>query len=189
MGAPRNTNIQGQILDATSRLLEERSFADISLSGIAQEAGISKGTLYYYYKSKADILFDIADRYFKNMADNLVAWIENPEKDTSYKRLIRYVFRNGIYDESGKIRLFLITAALSGDDVVHGKLLQTYDRFKTMLMEDIAERKPDGDAQHQAWMLLTMMDGLLIQSQLNNTSLDVDAFIEKMVDTMDGAFG
>ena len=188
MGAPLNTDIQSQILDATSKLLEERSFADISLSGIAQAAGISKGTLYYYYKSKADILFDIADRYFKNMADRLIEWIENPEKDTSYKRLLRYVFQSGIYDESGKIRLFLISAALSGDEIVRDKLLHTYDNFKAMLMKDIAERKPDGDAKHQAWMLLTMMDGLLIQSQLHNTSLDVDEFIEKMIDTMDNAF-
>ena len=185
MGAPLGTDIQSQILDATSKLLEERAFTDISLSDIAQAAGISKGTLYYYYKSKANILFDIADRYFNSMAERLIEWIENPEKDTSYKRLLRYVFRSGIYDESGKMRLFLISAALSGDDFVREKLLHTYDRFKAMLVEDIAERKPDGDAQHQVWMLLTMMDGLLIQSQLHNPTLDIDAFIEKMIDTMD----
>ena len=185
MGAPRGTGIQRQILGATSKLLEERSFADISLSDIAKAASISKGTLYYYYKSKADILFDIADRYFDSMANRLVEWIENPEKDTSYKRLLRYVFRSGIYDESGKMRLFLISAALSGDEVVREKMLHTYDRFKAMLMDNIAERKPNGDAQQQVWMLLTMMDGLLIQSQLHNPTLDIDAFIEKMIDTMD----
>ena len=63
MAAPRKDNVKELILDAAEKLLESRKLSDISLSEIAQTAGISKGTLYYHYKSKNEILFDITDKY------------------------------------------------------------------------------------------------------------------------------
>ena len=58
MAAPRNDNVKEKILDAATGLLDTQTFADISLAEIAAAAGVSKGTLYYYYKNKTDILFD-----------------------------------------------------------------------------------------------------------------------------------
>lgn len=52
MAAPRNDNVKEKILDAATGLLDTQTFADISLAEIAAEAGVSKGTLYYYYKIK-----------------------------------------------------------------------------------------------------------------------------------------
>ena len=61
MAAPRKDNVKELILNATEELLEHKKLSDISLAEIAREAGISKGTLYYHYKNKNDILFDITD--------------------------------------------------------------------------------------------------------------------------------
>ena len=63
MAAPRNDNVKEKILDAATGLLDTQTFADISLAEIAAAAGVSKGTLYYYYKNKTDILFDLTNRY------------------------------------------------------------------------------------------------------------------------------
>ena len=63
--------------------MEERSFFDISLADIARAARISKGTLYYYYNSRDAILFDLTDRYLQKLSDDLLAWVDNEEKDTS----------------------------------------------------------------------------------------------------------
>ena len=63
MAAPRNDNVKEKILDAATGLLNTQTFADISLAEIAAAAGVSKGTLYYHYKNKTDILFGITNRY------------------------------------------------------------------------------------------------------------------------------
>lgn len=34
------------------------------------------------------------------------------------------------------------------------------------------------DGEYLAWLTLTVMDGMLVQSQLKNPALDTDAFIE-----------
>ena len=40
------------ILDALQNLLEEKTIQTISVSEIAQKAGIGKGSIYYYFPSK-----------------------------------------------------------------------------------------------------------------------------------------
>lgn len=185
MAAPRNADIRRKILKTTTRLLQKNSFAEISLANIAKEAGISKGTLYYYYNNKEDILFDITDRYLDQLARRLRQWVTDESKDTSYKRFLRYVLQNGVYDKSGNLRLFLVTAAISGNNELRARLARKYNEFCDMIAKLVAERRPELDARHISWMLLSMMDGLLIQSQLKNEALDVDAFIETMVTMMD----
>ena len=83
MAAPRKDNVKELILDTTEKLLETRKLSNISLSEIAHTAGISKGTLYYNYKSKNEILFDITDNYLDEQWNDLVRWTEDASKDTS----------------------------------------------------------------------------------------------------------
>ena len=93
MAAPRKENIKEIILDATYRLLETNALADISLADIAKEAGISKGTLYYHYKTKGEIFFDITDRYLTEQWDDFISWTENKEKDTDGQSITRQAGR------------------------------------------------------------------------------------------------
>lgn len=96
MAAPLGTQIRECILESAAALMEERSFFDISLADIARAARISKGTLYYYYNSRDAILFDLTDRYLQKLSDDLLAWVDNEEKDTSLPRLLRYTFSRGV---------------------------------------------------------------------------------------------
>lgn len=54
-----------RILEAARRLLVKRGFQDIVLDDVAHEAGVAKGTLFLYYKSKEDLfaaaLADLVD--------------------------------------------------------------------------------------------------------------------------------
>lgn len=52
------------ILDALQRLLEDRSLQTISVSEIAQAAGIGKGSIYYYFPSKDAILEALVERNY-----------------------------------------------------------------------------------------------------------------------------
>ena len=47
---------QGGILRATARLIARQGFAETNLRQIAREAGMSSGTLHYYFPSKGELL-------------------------------------------------------------------------------------------------------------------------------------
>jgi AcrR family transcriptional regulator len=54
-----------QILDAATDVFSRRGFHDARVDDIAKEAGLSKGTLYWYFKSKDDIIIGLLDRLFE----------------------------------------------------------------------------------------------------------------------------
>ena len=60
------------ILDSARRLLVRRGFQDLTMDDVAREAGVAKGTLFLYYKSKEE-LFSAA---FGDLADRLGGRIE-----------------------------------------------------------------------------------------------------------------
>ncbi|MCM1496222.1 MAG: TetR/AcrR family transcriptional regulator [Bacteroides sp.] len=54
-----------QILDALQYLLEQKDIQTISVSEIAQTAGIGKGSIYYYFSSKEEILEALIKRNYE----------------------------------------------------------------------------------------------------------------------------
>lgn len=53
-----------RILDALRTLLEKQDIKDISVSSIAQAAGIAKGSIYYYFSSKNEIVEALVERSY-----------------------------------------------------------------------------------------------------------------------------
>lgn len=54
-----------QILDALQTLLESENMQAITVSQIAQAAGIGKGSIYYYFSSKEAVLEALIERNYK----------------------------------------------------------------------------------------------------------------------------
>lgn len=187
MAAPRKENIRDAILDATSELLRETDFENISLAKIANAAGVSKGTIYYYYSNKDDILFDVADRYLNGLMDELIQWVDNRDKDTSLVRMIGFVLQRGMADEFGNLRLYLIGASVSGHDALRRRYVDLYAQFQRTLASRISQRAPQADADYIAWLILVITDGLLIQKQLDPPNFSSEDFLNKSVKLLDFA--
>lgn len=69
------------ILDSLQKLLESKKLQTISVSEIAQTAGIGKGSIYYYFPSKDAILEALVERNYEKpltTAKNLSAQTEIP---------------------------------------------------------------------------------------------------------------
>ena len=169
MAAPRKDNVKEKILDAAQELLKTGSLSDITLSEIAARAGVSKGTLYYHYKNKTDILFDITDRYLNRQWDELISWTENREKDTSIHRLVMYVMQRNV--ESAGIRLHLLNAAMLGDEALREKLIDRYGEFEKLIASKIAERTSSVEADYLARLILLSSDGLIVQEAIKKRQL------------------
>lgn len=61
----QNSIKYNEILDALLKLLETKNIETISVSEIAQTAGIGKGSIYYYFPSKNAILEALIERSYK----------------------------------------------------------------------------------------------------------------------------
>ena len=65
----QNHNKREQILDAMQELMGSSNAQAISVSDIAQKAGIGKGSIYYYFTSKNDIIDAVIERSYSRVLD------------------------------------------------------------------------------------------------------------------------
>ena len=170
-----NDDVQKMILDAAEDLLAQKSLKEVTLAQIADHANVAKGTVYYYFKNKEDILFAIFDRYLADQWKQLNDWTSNTAKDTRLPRLIKYVLARDI-DKTG-IRLHFIFEAADGNEVLRQKLMERYLKFEKEIAAKIQERQDNVDSDYLSWLALMVSDGLIIQKTLGNDQLDTDRFI------------
>ena len=77
----KNRTKYDMILDALQTLLEKKDMKTISVQEIARTAGIGKGSIYYYFSSKDNILEALIERSYKKpleLAINLTAQKDIP---------------------------------------------------------------------------------------------------------------
>ena len=53
---------KAEIIEAARKVLPQIGMRNMTLKAVADAASISKGALYYYYKSKDDILYEIMEQ-------------------------------------------------------------------------------------------------------------------------------
>lgn len=118
------------IIKATMRIIAKQGFHKVTFRQIAAEAGISPGTLYYYYNSKNLILYDIID-LSQSQAVALAHEMQTTEwkREEIYPRLMQ-LFHNQIYNTyNSKIFLHLLHESLSGDDELADKVREKYNSW------------------------------------------------------------
>ena len=81
----QNQTKQDQILDALQTLLGDKNIQNISVSEIAQTAGIGKGSIYYYFPSKDSIVDAMVERNYEKPLETA----KNLAKQTSISPFTR----------------------------------------------------------------------------------------------------
>jgi len=69
---------RAQVIDAARERFSKHGLAGTTMDGIAQAAGVAKGTVYLYYKSKEDIFRQILDEDLTYFYDETVPPISGP---------------------------------------------------------------------------------------------------------------
>ena len=70
---------KNEILDVAERLFGTKGFDNTSTSDILNEVGIARGTLYYHFKSKEDILDAMIDRLTGRLVEKAAALLAKKE--------------------------------------------------------------------------------------------------------------
>jgi TetR/AcrR family transcriptional repressor of nem operon len=94
----RNNDTASRILDIAERLVQSRGFNGFSYADIAAELGITKASLHYHFRGKAELGEALIDRYSARFADAL-AEIDREEGDArsklkAYARIYADVLRD-----------------------------------------------------------------------------------------------
>ncbi|WDP89972.1 MAG: TetR/AcrR family transcriptional regulator [Desulfobacter sp.] len=167
-----------KILDAAMALIGEKGVEKTSLSGIARAAGLSKGTVYYYYASKNDLVFDIADLHMERITTTLFSMIDQA-RGITWEELLCAYFNTLLSSEArSRLHLYLVREAVSGNDEIKERFQTTYAQWFEMV--DRAYDKmpgPKTDREAKARFLVAVVDGFILQTQLAVKKTDIDDIV------------
>ena len=152
------------ILDVASDLMTHKGIKETSLKDISKSAGISQGTLYYYYSAKDDIIYDIADANLSAITNDLLACIEAFPDISPPSEILKTLMERILAEETrGKLHQYLLSHVITNEKL-RKKFHVRYQTWRTMLEDAIGQvigKRPDN--KYLAIVIIATLDGLLIQ--------------------------
>ena len=134
--ARRMSRRQQEIFTVATHMFAERGYERTTLEMIAQELGLSKPSLYYYVKSKEEVLAHIFQYIFQNILDRVATAVApemSPPKQLR-ELILAYVVHACSYPE-GRI-LFLYESHLL--DICNPELQALRDDYQQQMEDAIA---------------------------------------------------
>jgi AcrR family transcriptional regulator len=167
-----------RIIEAACKLMTEKGPMETSLADIAGEVGISKGTLFYHYSSKNDLVYDVAQRNLDLITEDIMSWIQTIRGQVAAADILKVAVERIVQaDTRGKLHIYLLQDATTSDVHLRERFQATYLKWKQMIedaLRSVYGDQPDLDVQ--ADIILSVIDGLTIQKVLGIE----DAPIERM---------
>ncbi|GAB6087169.1 TetR/AcrR family transcriptional regulator [Alkaliphilus crotonatoxidans] len=125
---------KNEILDAAEELFAQKGFDGTSTNDILEKVGIARGTLYYHFKSKEDIMDALIERYNDRILD--VAREINEDKSIPiYERIVRVVMALNISSEGGREIIEHIHKPQNA--LMHYKIKKAILTYVTPILADI----------------------------------------------------
>jgi len=180
-------NNRDKIIETAIKLIGEKGVEGTSLADIAKDVGISKGTLYYYYSSKNDLIFDITKDHMDKISANIFSMIENKKGETSLHDTLKLLIETLLKSETRtRLHLYLIQEVLSGNEDLKERFVETYRQWFQMIQDGYSLlTSQKRELSVQARILVAIIDGLIIQGSIGAGAIPVDEIIREMTRVLD----
>ncbi len=173
----RNRNIREDILIAAGDLMLQKGVKETSLKDIANEVGISKGTLYYHFSSKDDIIFEIADKHLTQLTDELENWIGDIDNDSSIEQILKIVIeRISNLETRGKLHIYLISEAILNNKTLRERFRQKYDEWLNLMETSLKALLKDQNTDYRvlSFLMVAVLDGFSMQKLIGVEDIPVE---------------
>lgn len=172
------------ILTVARDIMTEKGIKETSLKDIAKKAGISQGTLYYYYSAKEDIIYDIAENNLKLITDGLLALAADDNTSLPPEQILKTVFEKILDVETrGKLHLYLLSDAGVTNNALSEKFKERYNEWRKMLEYGLGKILPysNENSEDVASVIIAMLDGFVIQKMLCGDNIPIDEAVKMII--------
>ncbi len=93
-----------EVLETAAQVFARRGYAAATIQDVADELGMLKGSIYYYIRSKEDLLFRLLNAVHDDVDEVLKEVVDEPDLDP-LERLCEYVRRTATYNLRNVVRI------------------------------------------------------------------------------------
>jgi AcrR family transcriptional regulator len=155
-----------QILDSALVVFSQGGFHATNVSDVAAHAGVSQGTIYWYFDSKEDLFTGALLSFFEKFGQETAAAIDECQKASEKLYALAASMEAFAREAAGMFMMFLSYWASSREPEGPGQLwVDLLVEYKDLLAGIVEEGIQSGefrgiDAEALAWALMAAYDGL-----------------------------
>jgi AcrR family transcriptional regulator len=181
------SDVKERIVRESMRLFLAKGFHGTSVKEITEAAGIGRGTLYWYFKSKDEIVENIIKRFESEFVEGLIKTVNNCEGNFVKKYRAFHKFATE-FARDNKYLALVFNALLNeivGAKTRAEKLVKAvYEKYRSFLEDMIEQGKYDGsvkaetDSALYAHIIIASHAGMLVEWFVFGNAFDVGAFVK-----------
>lgn len=132
---------QTRIINAGIKVFSQKRYKDAGTDEIVKEAGISKGSLFHYFRNKKDLYQYVCDHVCKILVDEFYGTMDLSEKDFLQRWRQVFAIKLAIYKKYPDMTNFMKNVQIEEDEDIKAALGVKYQEitseFYTKLLKDI----------------------------------------------------
>ncbi|MDY0132307.1 MAG: TetR/AcrR family transcriptional regulator [Desulforegulaceae bacterium] len=165
------------IIKSASKLFTEKGVEKTSLAEISSKAKISKGTLYYHFSTKNDLVFAVTEMHMEKITQNLLNLLNTGDPPEEIVGKLFETVPDSI--TRSRLHIYLVREAVTEKGELLDKFRYIYGRWKKMLVRGLNEVVPDlRDPDALASFFIAAVDGLVIQNLLSINEVSSKRYVE-----------
>lgn len=181
ISANDSNGMKEKILRVSMELFLRKSYRGTSVKDITDAVSISKGALYWYFKSKEELLETIIDRYDTDFLDKLIKTIPPSQNNfiKIYKQYHRFINEYAAGNSELCVLFTTLSAEMAGSGtVIEIKIKAIYAKYLAFIesLLDLARGqrllRRGTDVKVLAHTIIAVHNGILLQWYMNRPYLD-----------------
>jgi len=179
-----------EIVTAALRLILDTGYNQVTLADIAEQVGVSKGLISYYFPRKEDVFLSVLEQIVARLTADFegfcTADVPAPEK-------LKMIFTNLFGNEKRARSYYTVVIDYMAQAIRERQVREytqlIYTSYRTYMERIVKDGMTAGefrsvDAPRVVSMILGMMEGLVLQWFFDTKGFDLDAAYEMCVDLM-----
>ena len=145
-----NTNLQDirkdQIMNAAQVVVASKGYDQARMDDIVEKAQLSKGAIYWYYKSKKDIYLSLIDYWFNEYSAGVLKSLEDKDSSSEQLKSLFEYFVDQFDQNPDTFKIMVEFWRTSGLDVdFNNKLQEIYSQFLEYIIDIIKNGIESGE--------------------------------------------
>ena len=191
MSEARIGDVKETIIHESIKLFLSKGYQGTSVKEITEAAGIGRGTLYWYFKSKDEILVSIFQRRENEFVQGLIKAVNERKGDfvAKYKAFHKYATEFARDQRELAIVFNTLLNEIVGTDSVPATVVRgVYDRYWRFLERMLQDGKKEGSVRQDldpalyAHVIIAAHTGMLVEWFVIGEALDVGPFVRTFRD-------
>ena len=140
---------KNQILDAAMEVITQNGYENSRMDDVVKSSNMSKGAIYWYYKSKKDLYLDLVNYWVMRYSDMVAKIMEKDQKASNQlKQILNYFIDEYEKDPEPFKALTEFWSMAQKDDDFHKKVQKVYAAFLEVIESIITNGKNSGECKN-----------------------------------------